>query len=318
MQVAVAVDTSEAALGVYRANFPGANARCALVEELLDGEPGLKATARERRLIDSVGNVDLLVGGPPCQGNSDLNNHTRRDDPKNSLYDRMARFAELIRPRHIIIENVGAVQHDEGCVVDRTIAWLDALGYNVDHGLIDVGALGGPQQRRRHVLIASLLRKPRLARTLENYYRPPRTVAWAINDLRTCDDSSPFHEQARASAENQKRINYLFRYKQYDLPNERRPDCHRLTDHSYKSVYGRMYWNKPAQTITTGFTSMGQGRFVHPLERRTLTPHEAARLQFVPDFFRFASIQSRVALAEMIGNGVPVKLTYVLALDLLR
>jgi DNA (cytosine-5)-methyltransferase 1 len=79
-----------------------------------------------------------------------------------------------------------------------------------------------------------------------------------------------------------------------------------------------MYWEKPAQTITSGFTSMGQGRFVHPKEQRTLTPHEAARLQFIPDFFRFDESIGRTALAEMIGNAVPPKLTYVIGLELLR
>jgi DNA (cytosine-5)-methyltransferase 1 len=89
-------------------------------------------------------------------------------------------------------------------------------------------------------------------------------------------------------------------------------------DHSYKSVYGRLPWDRPAQTITTGFGSMGQGRFVHPKRRRTLTPHEAARLQFIPDHFRLDEVESKTALAEMIGNAVPPKLTYVFALELLR
>ena len=88
--------------------------------------------------------------------------------------------------------------------------------------------------------------------------------------------------------------------------------------HGYKSVYGRMYWDRPSQTITTGFTCMGQGRFVHPKRKRTLTPHEAARLQFIPDFFRFDEDLPRAALSEMIGNAAPPKLTYVLALELLH
>jgi len=63
---------------------------------------------------------------------------------------------------------------------------------------------------------------------------------------------------------------------------------------------------------------MGQGRYVHPSQRRTITPHEAARLQCIPDFFRFGSVLSRTALAEMIGNAVPPKLAYVLGVELLR
>jgi DNA (cytosine-5)-methyltransferase 1 len=65
---------------------------------------------------------------------------------------------------------------------------------------------------------------------------------------------------------------------------------------------------------------MGRGRFVHPEERRTLTPREAARIQFIPDFFDFsaAATSSRRELVEMIGNAVPPKLAYVFALELLR
>jgi DNA (cytosine-5)-methyltransferase 1 len=317
-RVAVAMDVNDEALAVLSANFPEARIRTELAENALNGMPGYAPTAQERRFLKKVGRIDLLVGGPPCQGNSDLNNHTRRDDPKNSLYDRMARFAELTRPRHIIIENVAAVQHDEGAVVDRTIAWLDELGYKVDQGLVEIDSLGGAQKRRRHVVVASLHRRPRLQQILEKYARRPRTVGWAISDLRKCDGGNVMRRAGKLSKRNQERVAYLFRYRQYDLPDSRRPDCHRLKTHSYKSSYGRMHWDRPSQTITSGFTSMGQGRFVHPLERRTLTPQEAARIQSIPDYFKFDMTESRTGLAEMIGNAVPPKLTYVLALELLR
>jgi DNA (cytosine-5)-methyltransferase 1 len=70
-------------------------------------------------------------------------------------------------------------------------------------------------------------------------------------------------------------------------------------------MYGRLRWNMPAQTITTGFGSMGQGRYIHPSQQRTLTPHEAARLQTFPDFFDFDAVKSRGSWARMIGNAVP-------------
>jgi DNA (cytosine-5)-methyltransferase 1 len=82
-------------------------------------------------------------------------------------------------------------------------------------------------------------------------------------------------------------------------------------------VFGRLYWDKPAWTITTGFLVMGQGRFLHPLKRRVITPHEAARLQFFPDFFDFGS-QKRSGYAKMIGNAVPAKMAYAVAIELLR
>jgi DNA (cytosine-5)-methyltransferase 1 len=129
---------------------------------------------------------------------------------------------------------------------------------------------------------------------------------------------SVFDQTGTPSPVNRQRIEYLFAHKLFELPDAQRPDCHRLQAHSYKSVYGRLRPNEPAQTITTGFLSMGQGRYVHPSQRRTITPHEAARLQCIPDFFHFGSVSSRTALAEMIGNAVPPKLAYILGVELLR
>ena len=74
-------------------------------------------------------------------------------------------------------------------------------------------------------------------------------------------------------------------------------------------MYGRLRWDRPAQTVTSGFGSMGQGRYVHPLRPRTLTPHEAARLQFLPDYVDFSRVAKRTALATMIGNVAPPRLT---------
>jgi DNA (cytosine-5)-methyltransferase 1 len=102
------------------------------------------------------------------------------------------------------------------------------------------------------------------------------------------------------------------------LPNKLRPPCHRnKPDHRYKSMYGRLRWDQPAQTITTGFGSPGQGRYLHPDLPRTLTPHEAARVQFFPDWFDFGKAPSRSALAHCIGNAVPPKLGFAAARYLL-
>jgi len=112
-------------------------------------------------------------------------------------------------------------------------------------------------------------------------------------------------------------MQYLLTTGNFDLPDERRPPCHRGGGHSYKSMYGRLSWDMPAQTVTRGFGSPGQGRFIHPARPRTITPHEAARLQFFPDFFDFSSVSKRTELATMIGNAVPMKLSYVFALEML-
>jgi DNA (cytosine-5)-methyltransferase 1 len=114
---------------------------------------------------------------------------------------------------------------------------------------------------------------------------PDRTVGWAIRDLLGEASSGVYDSSGRVSKRSARRIAFLFDEKRYNLPNRLRPKCHRDGGHTYLSMYGRLRWDSPAQTITTGFGSMGQGRYVHPARRRTITPHEAARLQTFPDSF---------------------------------
>jgi DNA (cytosine-5)-methyltransferase 1 len=166
-------------------------------------------------------------------------------------------------------------------------------------------------------MVASRRFEPKLVDMIAPYKAKAPTLSWACRDLKSRKSKKTFESGPVPSKKNKRRIEHLFKKNIHDLPDSMRPDCHRLKEHSYKSVYGRLRWDTPSQTITTGFGSMGQGRYVHPSLPRTITPHEAARLQFVPDFFRF-NVEERTALAEMIGNGVPPKLTYILALELLR
>jgi DNA (cytosine-5)-methyltransferase 1 len=73
-------------------------------------------------------------------------------------------------------------------------------------------------------------------------------------------------------------------------------------------MYGRLKWSEPAQTITSGFSSIGQGRYMHPDQPRALTAHEAARVQGFPDYFDFSVVDIRKYLVRMIGNAVPPEL----------
>ena len=112
-------------------------------------------------------------------------------------------------------------------------------------------------------------------------------------------------------------MRYLLRTGKTDLPNDRRPPCHQDDGHSYVSMYGRLSWGLPAQTITSGFGSIGQGRYMHPDLPRALTAHEAARLQGFPDYFRFGKATLRGDLATIIGNAVPPNLAREVAAALL-
>src|SRR5690606_34671016 len=124
------------------------------------------------------------VGGPPCQGHSDLNNFSRRDDPKNSLYLRMARAAEVLNPRWIFIENVVGVVNDKQQVVQKTIDSLSRQGYAIETGVLDCTKIGLAQTRKRFILIASKIDSlPKIDDIQRKYTTVKRDLAWAMQDL---------------------------------------------------------------------------------------------------------------------------------------
>ncbi|KQY22808.1 hypothetical protein ASD16_09320 [Cellulomonas sp. Root485] len=320
VDVRLAVDFEDAAIRAYKANFPSAKTQVAAVETIFDGDLGGEPTANELSAARSVGSLDILVGGPPCQGHSSLNNHTRRDDPKNRFYLRMARAAEVLRPKVVLIENVPAVVHDSEGVVDRASKALTSAGYTVTNSIVELVRLGVPQKRRRHVLLGvrnELVDEDfDLASVLDAGTEKSRDLRWAIGDLEKKASTSWVDTPSRPSAENLARMQWLIENDEHDLPNRLRPLCHQ-GEHSYVSMYGRLKWKEPAQTITSGFGSLGQGRFMHPSLCRTLTPHEAARIQGFPDYFAFDSAVTRTQLAVIIGNAVPPALASTLVARLI-
>ncbi|KRE21875.1 hypothetical protein ASG80_12415 [Agromyces sp. Soil535] len=319
LEIPLAVDFERIAAEVYRANFPGAKrVDVAPVQSLFDGDPGKgdeprKAfTLAEARIHKDVGAIDALIGGPPCQGHSNLNNHTRRVDAKNALYLRMVRAAQVLEPRIVLIENVPAVvndRHDGEGVVTRAEARLNAMGYRVEARIIPIAQLGVAQTRRRHVMIATMPGEQLPGDLFDELEASAvsRDLQWAIGDLTDSPERATtiFDKAPQAKVENLKRMQWLLdRPGVFDLPNELRPECHR-GDHSYKSMYGQLRWNEPAQTITSGYGSIGQGRYMHPSRPRALTAHEAARIQGFPDYFDFSACRTRSELSVMIGNAVP-------------
>lgn len=313
----LAIDNDVNCVSVYNNNF-GNVAQQSDIEDIINGKIGDSATKPEIELSNSIGNIDILLAGPPCQGNSDLNNHTRRTDSRNNLYLRVARAAEIMKPTSIIIENVPAVIHGSEKAFQKTIEILSKLGYNTDNDTIDMVDIGIPQKRKRHFVIASSLTSLDVSEIMERYkIQKPRGAWWAISDLEKEKDNSIFTKATNHTPLNIQRMKFLLENNLYDLPDKYRPPCHQDGKHSYKSMYGRLRKNQPVQTITSGFTSPGQGRFMHPTQARTITPHEAARLQFFPDFFDFSGAKTRSSLASMIGNAVPMKMGLILALQIL-
>lgn len=301
---------SVASLVDYRTSGRGAKAEFVYAPEFVDEE--IASVAQD---------ADLVMAGPPCQGHSNLNNHSRRTDRRNDLYLHVPAVAIACRARAVLIENVTSVVHAEAGVVDATKRLLRDAGYSVDDGVLSAAAMGWPQTRRRHFIVARRadLCPPAPLEDVEEALATPAPLPlnWAIGGDQHLSSDSLLHEVPDYSEKNRARIQYLFDTGEHNLPDAERPQCHQ-DGTSYTSVYGRMQADQPAPTITTGFMTPGRGRFIHPSEPRTLSPAEAARLQGFPDDYVFrpseGSSPTRSQLSKWIGDAVPMPLAYAAAL----
>jgi DNA (cytosine-5)-methyltransferase 1 len=104
------------------------------------------------------------------------------------------------------------------------------LGYSVDDKVLELHSYGVPQRRKRHFMVASLLHSVDLPLMLKPYEHPTRTVRWAIADLVSTEPNVAFDRAAVPKEANRMRIGYLFKNNCFDLPDSRRPDCHRLKE----------------------------------------------------------------------------------------
>lgn len=320
------VDVDKAATEVHARSLPVRNVLNNSVSLMVDHSVDTRKNAAEfdyrpeildKTLAAEIGRTDLLIAGPPCQGHSNLNNHTRRDDPRNDLFISTVAIAIALETPAVVIENVPSVTRSHGDVVEIARLLFRNEGYAVASGVIRMDAIGGWQTRARYFMLAikggdeatltaSLDQWTSAAGKRPTFERPPLTSLWAVEDLLDLDSRETFDTAPIPGEENARRIAYLFNNNAHDLPNSERPDCHKEGT-TYKSVYGRMHADQPAPTITTGIGTPGQGRFIHPIRPRMITPHEAARLQSFPDGYGFLIREDvpRKLLAKWIGDAVP-------------
>lgn len=324
------VDQDEEATRVYSASHSSRVRLSTSVQKLIDYHVRTSAGGAtftydpefmSDELASAVEGVDLILAGPPCQGHSNLNNQTRRSDPRNSLYLTVPAFAVAANAKMCIIENVPAVVKDRGQVVEIATQLFESKGYLVETGFLTASEMGWPQTRRRHFLVARKGISPApLSDVAALLKDDPRSIWWAIGHLEDSIGEEILDQVSDLSQENQARIDWLFDNDKYELALEERPESHRKGT-TYMAVYGRMRKNLPAPTITTGFMTPGRGRYTHPTRRRVLTPREAARLQGFPDTYRFvtdpANPPARSLLAKWIGDAVPMPLGYAAAISAL-
>ena len=255
--------------------------------------------------------VDVVVGGPPCQGFSPLGRMAdwERDDPRNKLWKHYARVLSIVRPKMFLVENVPELL--TSAEFERLMLAVTKLGYKVAYDVLNASHYGVPQSRRRAIVVGSRVGKPSL---------PPAialrvSVRDAIGDLPRIPNGKDWHLPRNPTTQS------LERYKcippggnRFDLARQRpdiTPKCWLKKASGSVDVFGRIEWDKPAPTIRTEFFKPEKGRYLHPEEHRPITIREAARLQTFPDTFAFAG--SPVQVAKQIGNAVPVRLAKVIA-----
>ncbi|WP_148289083.1 DNA cytosine methyltransferase, partial [Herbaspirillum sp. B65] len=221
------------------------------------------------------------------------------------------------------MENVPNLQSQS--IFQDFVTRLKDDGFNVAYSVVDAAAYGLPQRRRRLVLLASRLGPIRLL-SPEEIGATPRTVKDSIGGLPAIEagetySADPLHKARALTKINIQRIaasrpggTWL------DWPSHLKLACHQKESGStFKSVYGRLEWDKPSGTITTQSSNFGTGRFGHPEQNRALSLREMAILQSFPADYQFVKSEEEAdftSIGRLIGNAVPVELGYAVGLSI--
>jgi DNA (cytosine-5)-methyltransferase 1 len=263
------------------------------------------------------GECTLLSGCPPCQSFTDLRRgarSTRRDRLRNSLYLDYLRLAGYVQPRHIAFENVpGMLSPRWRPRFDALLEGLAELGYEHVWDVLDAADFGVPQRRRRLLVVASRVSKPVLPSATHAEPALSGGKAWltvreAIGSLGPLasgevDPGDVYHRARRHSPLALRRLRAIpAGGARSDLPEHLQLECHKNHSGHY-DIYGRMWWDRPAPTLTSGCTNVTRGRFAHPDQDRAITLREAMLLQTFP---RAAVLRGSLdEMALQVGNAIP-------------
>lgn len=308
IEVLAGIDYEIACRDTYETNITGAKFIhadvCELKEESLQEQLNLKKNDDEL----------ILIGCSPCQFWSIINTDKKKSEKSKNLLVEFERFVKFFNPGYVVVENVpGVLRRKEESGLDNFINWLENNGFNVHFEIHNTCDYGVPQSRRRFTLLASRIGKDKV---FPEKVSKRKTVADVIGEKNgfkkiaagTVDKTDFLHTASRITEKTLRRLRKVEkdggnRLGFADDPELQLP-CFVGKDDSFKDTYGRLFWNKPANTITTKFFSVSNGRFVHPEEDRALSLREGATLQSFPLDYKFRA-KSIEAIARQIGNAVP-------------
>ncbi len=311
----VALDFDAQAANTFQKNFP--NTKC-ICGNICDEE-----TKKEIITLCKERQVNMIIGGPPCQGFSLKGKNLGLDDPRNFLFLEYVDIVSRVMPEIFIIENVkNMISSGNGYFIKQIYEKFTALGYTLNHGILNASNFGVPQTRERTIIIGTL--NPKGITLPNGSVHEKTTVRDAISDLAYLESgegtdvaeyiNQPQSEYQRMLKSN---MNLLHNHKATNhsqvaldklelIPPE--GDKTSMPEELYgnqkfMTTWSRLIWDKPSPTIDTRFDTPSNGRNSHPYLNRSITPREAARIQSFPDSFIFYG--NKCAICKQIGNAVP-------------
>lgn len=297
----------------------------------------------EKDLGIKASEIDIIVGGPPCQAYSTVGKRLI-DDPRGKLFQEYYRVLKEFNPKLFLFENVkGLLSMQGGELLKTIISLFESLGYKVQYKLLNAADYGAPQIRERVVIIGSKLKtdfqypepthyNPEETPDLFNKkLKPYLTLEEAISDLpfiKSSEESFDYSSEPKNDFQKLMRKNAPTKLMDHNSPNnneklvkimellpdggtpEDLPESLRPTS-GFKNTYCRLWWKRPATTITRNLSTPSSSRCIHPKAPRPLTTREGARIQCFPDTYQFYG--SRGDRNLQIGNAVPTFLSNAVA-----
>lgn len=307
--VVAGIDVDGAVAETYRHNNPQSKFLDADLRSVTNDEMLTLASAIPRREL-------LLAGCAPCQPFSkQRRKHGLGIRSDATLLREFARLTLALRPGVVLMENVPGIQAVPGfSSFRRFLKALRDCGYECDHRVLNARDFGVPQHRRRYVLLAARGASARLPLVPADGTLPTQvSVRSAIGHFPAIKAGETHsrvrnHHAANLSTRNLERIQAtpVDGGSRRDWPKrlELELDCHQRRGVGFSDVYGRMWWDRVAPTLTSRCNSLSNGRFGHPEQDRAISLREAAALQTFPDDYEFFGAKNRIA--QWIGNAVPV------------
>lgn len=285
-------------------------------------------------LATDIPEVDIVLGGPPCQGFSALGNRDPAD-PRNRLWEAYVETVRRVQPLYFVLENVPQfLRSGQFAQLERA---LDRGGpledYELEAYQLNAAEYGTPQLRRRAIVLGRRKDLAALGKPEPTTPQSQPTVRQAFKGLRRLvrrvelpDRKRLFGDDQVAGPYKSAELHLTRRFQQisldrfeeippggnrFDIPDHLLPRCWKNHRSGSGDVMGRLHWNRPSVTIRTEFFKPEKGRYLHPTEHRSITHLEASRIQGFPDNYLWHG--SKTAIARQIGNAVPVPLAAAIA-----